>query len=567
MTTTYDVIRDFNTTGIQPASGDPFTYATETSLNVGFMLLPYYGNTSSSVGGNSTTTDGTVNNYYFAQPFQFSGPSIGVVATGGTLTFPSVVPLIVPDDVLVMMAGSPDLNAPDLIVTRFNAPSAGVFDITGSFADLQMASVDLTIVVDGTTVFSSSFSGHSPNQGPIPFSIAGISLDAGQSVDFVVDSLGSQAFDCVGLTALITETLVNEAPTTVALANATASLAENASTASHIKVADITVTDDALGSNTLALTGADAGAFEIIGTELFLKAGTLLDFESKMSYAVAVTVDDPTVGVTPDATSTTYSLAIANVSGVTINGTSGNNTINATTTVAGQPLPTNEEDTIHGGAGKDTINALGGNDLIDGGAGADTMFGGTGNDTYVVDNSGDVVNETGGNGSDLVQSSITFSLSDATQAIGAIENLTLTGMAKINGTGNALANEIIGNSGSNILNGLGGADILTGGQGSDKFVFTALAHSTPNASDLITDFVTGSDIFDFSTIDANTSKGGNQAFAYGGQNANVVANSVTWVESNGNTIVQADANGDTTADLQIVLLGTNLHLHATDFIL
>jgi Ca2+-binding RTX toxin-like protein len=378
------------------------------------------------------------------------------------------------------------------------------------------------------------------------------------------------AFDGVNTTAkMITASItdVNETPAGVALTNTTVSVLENTSTASHIKVADITITDDALGTNTLALTGTDATFFEIVGTELFLKTGTVLDFESKASYAVAVTVDDTTVGATPDATSTTYSLAIANVSGVTINGTSGNNTINATTTVAGQPLPTNEEDTIHGGAGKDTINALGGNDLIDGGAGADTMFGGTGNDTYVVDNSGDVVNETGGNGSDLVQSSITFSLSDATQAIGAIENLTLTGIAKINGTGNALANEIIGNSGNNILNGLGGADILTGGQGSDKFVFTALAHSTPSASDLITDFITGSDIFDFSTIDANASKGGNQAFAFGGQNANVVANSVTWVESNGNTIVQADANGDTTADFQIVLLGTNLHLHATDFIL
>ena len=56
---------------------------------------------------------------------------------------------------------------------------------------------------------------------------------------------------------------------------------------------------------------------------------------------------------------------------------------------------------------------------------------------------------------DTVQSSITFSLSDAVHAIGAIEDLTLTGIAKINGTGNALANEIIGNSGNNILNGLG----------------------------------------------------------------------------------------------------------------
>ena len=72
---------------------------------------------------------------------------------------------------------------------------------------------------------------------------------------------------------------------------------------------------------------------------------------------------------------------------------------------------------------------------------------------------------------------------------------------------------------------------------------------------------------DFSAIDANTAKGGNQAFAFGDHNANVVANTVTWFESSGNTIVQADANGDTSADLQIVLQGTNLNLQVTDFIL
>src|SRR5262245_40209059 len=114
------------------------------------------------------------------------------------------------------------------------------------------------------------------------------------------------ANDGVNTTAeLITVNLtdVNEAPTAVALANATSSIAENTSTTNHIKVADITVTDDALGINTLALTGADAAAFEIVGTELFLKAGTVLDFESKVSYSVAITVDDPTVGATPDASS------------------------------------------------------------------------------------------------------------------------------------------------------------------------------------------------------------------------------------------------------------------------
>ena len=111
---------------------------------------------------------------------------------------------------------------------------------------------------------------------------------------------------------------------------------------------------------------------------------------------------------TPDATSTIYTLAVANVSGVTINGTAGNDTIDATTTVAGQPLPTNEEDTINSGAGKDTINALGGNDLINGGSGSDTMIGGAGSDTYVVDHTSDVVVENANEGTDTVQSSITF---------------------------------------------------------------------------------------------------------------------------------------------------------------
>jgi hypothetical protein len=160
---------------MQPASGNPFTYGTETSLNVGFTLFRYFSNTNSSVGGGpSITNDGTVNNYYFAQPLEFSGPTVAVVATGNILTFPSSVPERVPNDVLVMEPGSPGFNAPDLTVTRFTVPSAGTFDIAGSFTDLQQASVALLIVIDGKTVFSSSFSGQSPYQGTIPFSIAGI---------------------------------------------------------------------------------------------------------------------------------------------------------------------------------------------------------------------------------------------------------------------------------------------------------------------------------------------------------------------------------------------------------
>ena len=63
------------------------------------------------------------------------------------------------------------------------------------------------------------------------------------------------------------------------------------------------------------------------------------------------------------------------------------------------------------------------------------MTGGAGNDTYVVDNAGDVVTEAAGGGTDTVQS-----LGQPTRSAANVENLTLTGTAAINGTGNALAN-------------------------------------------------------------------------------------------------------------------------------
>ena len=85
--------------------------------------------------------------------------------------------------------------------------------------------------------------------------------------------------------------------------------------------------------------------------------------------------------------------------------------------------------------------------------------------------------------------------------------------------------------------------------------------------DIITDFTHGADIISLSAIDANTGKGENQAFLFGGQDANVVAHSVTWTESGENTIVHADVKGNTTADLTIVLAGIHLQLKASDFIL
>ena len=109
------------------------------------------------------------------------------------------------------------------------------------------------------------------------------------------------------------------------------------------------------------------------------------------------------------------------------------------------------------------ITGNSGNNLLDGGAGADTMVGGLGNDTYVVDDAGDVVTEAPLEGTDLVQSSISYTLGNN------VENLTLTGSANINGLGNALANMLIGNSGDNSLDGITGADTMVGGAGNDFY--------------------------------------------------------------------------------------------------
>jgi len=104
----------------------------------------------------------------------------------------------------------------------------------------------------------------------------------------------------------------NQAPTAVVLNNQVTAIAENTSTTTRLKVADITITDDGLGTNNLSLTGTDANFFEVDSTGLYIKAGTVLDFETKTSYSVTVNVDDPTVGSTPDAT-TNFTLAVTDV--------------------------------------------------------------------------------------------------------------------------------------------------------------------------------------------------------------------------------------------------------------
>ncbi len=166
---------------------------------------------------------------------------------------------------------------------------------------------------------------------------------------------------------------VDLAPTAVMLTNTVAAIAESTSTASPIKVADITFTDDGLGSNTFGLSGPTRHTSRSSAASCSLRPARRSITRASRATRVAVTVDDPTVGATPDATSATYTLNISNFPGVTILGTSGADIIDATTTAPGQPLPTGEEDIIQGLGGRRYFAmGLAGNDSLDGGDGRDT---------------------------------------------------------------------------------------------------------------------------------------------------------------------------------------------------
>ncbi len=195
-------------------------------------------------------------------------------------------------------------------------------------------------------------------------------------------------------------------------------------------------------------------------------------------------------GIDTIQSSVSYTLA-ANVENMMLTGAAD---INATGNTLDNELSGNTgNNQLFGLAGNDTLAGNQGNDLLDGGSGTDTMAGSAGNDTYVVDNAGDVVSENVDEGTDTVQSGISYTLTDN------VENLTLTGTAAINGTGNALDNVITGNSANNVIDGGTGVDTMSGGSGNDTYVVDSNADVVVEGLNAGTDTVLASDTYTLST--------------------------------------------------------------------
>src|SRR5262245_59990083 len=166
---------------------------------------------------------------------------------------------------------------------------------------------------------------------------------------------------------------------------------------------------------------------------------------------------------------------------------------------------------------ENTITGNAGNNIINGGAGADAMAGLRGNDTYVVDNAADFIWEDVGEGTDRVQTSVSYALMTGC-AVEVLETTNARGLLALDLIGNEFDNTISGNDGQNNITGGLGRDTMTGNGGADTFTWASTAETGPTAAtaDVLTDFshAKSGDLIALDLIDANTLTAGNQTFAF-----------------------------------------------------
>ncbi len=198
-------------------------------------------------------------------------------------------------------------------------------------------------------------------------------------------------------------------------------------------IGNVTVGDAAL-LGPITYTVSDSRFEVVAGSTCALKLapGMALDFEAEPCIVLSITAED---GAGASVTRS-FTIDVRDIAGVTLAGTSANDTIGEGT---GRLTATAEADTIDGKGGNDRINGLGGNDVLLGGAGNDIIAGDDGDDRLSGDSGDDML--AGGAGDDRLE-------------------------------GGVGRDVLAGDSGDDWLDGGAGDDFLQGGAGNDTLVTT-----------------------------------------------------------------------------------------------
>ena len=123
---------------------------------------------------------------------------------------------------------------------------------------------------------------------------------------------------------------------------------------------------------------------------------------------------------------------------------------------------------LTGNAFNNILYGNAGINVLFGGGGTDVMLGYGGNDVFHVDSADDQVVEGVGGGTDIVYSSVSYTLA-AGQEVEILSVNDHSATTAINLTGNEFVNTLYGNAGSNVLDGGAGADVMVGFGGNDIF--------------------------------------------------------------------------------------------------